>query len=162
MGFMKKFAGLFIGDDIEDEEEMNEEAVEGGNADEQIEQEASYTERETVRPAAPKAVELKVIRLSSYDSEIKRVADHLKSKKTVVLIIEDASAESARRIIDFLVGVTYTIGGQLKHITAGTYIVTPSNVAISNEQLEEAATMSAESESAGMSSSVGTSNIDQF
>ena len=24
MGFMKKFAGLFIGDDIEDEEEMNE------------------------------------------------------------------------------------------------------------------------------------------
>ncbi len=139
MGLMKKFAGLFMGDDIEDEEEINEESVQESDDDKAVE-EATSAEREAPK-SMPKAVELKVVRLSTYDSEIKRVADHLRTKKTVVLIMEDASAESARRIIDFLAGVTYTIGGQLKHITAGTYIVTPSNVAISSEQIQEAATI---------------------
>lgn len=56
------------------------------------------------------------------------VGDHLNQKKTVVLNLESANKETARRIIDFLSGVAYANQGQIKRVANNTFIITPSNV----------------------------------
>lgn len=61
-------------------------------------------------------------------SDAREIADHLIARKTVVLNLETATAENKRRIIDFLVGVAYANGGNLKPVANLTYIITPYNV----------------------------------
>ncbi len=56
------------------------------------------------------------------------VGDYLNQKKTVVLNLESTNKETARRIIDFLSGVAYANGGQIKRVANNTFIITPSNV----------------------------------
>lgn len=68
-------------------------------------------------------------------TDAKQIADHLLAKKTVVLNLETASAETKRRIIDFLVGVAYANGGSLKPVANMTYIITPYNVGFIGEDL---------------------------
>ena len=68
-------------------------------------------------------------------TDAKQIADHLMSKKTVVLNLETASPENKRRIIDFLVGVAYAQGGSLKPVANMTYIITPYNVGFVGDDL---------------------------
>jgi len=68
-------------------------------------------------------------------TDAKQIADHLISKKTVVLNLETASPDNKRRIIDFLVGVAYANGGSLKPVANLTYIITPYNVGFIGEDL---------------------------
>ncbi len=56
------------------------------------------------------------------------VGDHLNNKRTVVLNLESASKEEARRLVDFLSGVAYANNGQIKRVAAKTFIITPYNV----------------------------------
>ena len=67
--------------------------------------------------------------------DAKPIADHLISRKTVVLNLEKASPENRRRIIDFLVGVSYAISGSLKPVANLTYIITPYNVGFIGDDL---------------------------
>ncbi len=65
------------------------------------------------------------------------LADHLREKRTVVLNLENASKDIARRLIDFLSGAAYALDGKIRRVAGGTYIVTPSNVDLMGEQSEE-------------------------
>lgn len=65
------------------------------------------------------------------------VADHLNAKKTVVLNLEQTSKDVARRLIDFLCGVAYANNGQMKRVASNTYIITPYNVDIMGDLLDE-------------------------
>lgn len=58
------------------------------------------------------------------------IADHLNAKRTVVLNLEAASKDVARRLIDFLSGVAYANQGQLKRVANSTFIITPFDVDI--------------------------------
>ena len=68
-------------------------------------------------------------------TDAKAIADHLISRKTVVLNLETASPENRRRIIDFLVGVSYAISDSLKPVANLTYIITPYNVGFIGDDL---------------------------
>lgn len=63
-------------------------------------------------------------------ADAKKIADHLMNHKTVVLVLEEASDATRRRVIDFLVGVAYAQDGNLKPIANQTYIVTPHDVGL--------------------------------
>ncbi len=65
------------------------------------------------------------------------VADHLNSKHTVVLNLESTNKEVSRRLIDFLSGVAYANNGQIKRVANSTYIITPYNVNIMGDLLDE-------------------------
>lgn len=82
------------------------------------------------------ALQMKVIRPDSFAC-VSQIADHLLSQRTVVLNLEATNKETARRLIDFLSGVAYSIDGSLKRIANNAYIITPSNVDVSGEQLRE-------------------------
>ena len=43
----------------------------------------------------------------------------------------------AKRLIDFLSGVAYANGGQLKRVANNTFIITPYNVGISGDLIDE-------------------------
>ena len=63
------------------------------------------------------------------------VADHLNSKHTVVLNLESTTPDVTRRIIDFLGGVAYANGGNIKPVANNTFIITPYNVGFVGEDL---------------------------
>ncbi len=61
-------------------------------------------------------------------SESQQIADHLKKRNTVVVNMKRVTAEQAKRIIDFLSGTVYAIGGDLQKIGVGIFLCTPRNV----------------------------------
>lgn len=65
------------------------------------------------------------------------IADHLNAKKTIVLNLEQTSKDVSRRLIDFLCGVAYANNGQMKRVANNTYIITPYNVDIMGDLLDE-------------------------
>ncbi|MDD4774677.1 MAG: cell division protein SepF [Eubacteriales bacterium] len=79
------------------------------------------------------SLELKVIRPDRWEN-VNQIADHLINHRTVVLNLEAANKETARRMIDFLLGVVYTIEGDIKKVANNTWVITPSNVDLSQEQ----------------------------
>ncbi len=72
-------------------------------------------------------MELKVVRPESME-EIFTIADYLIDGCTVVLNLEILDRVSVTRMLDFLNGVTYTTGGEVKNVSQGTYIITPSGI----------------------------------
>ncbi len=65
------------------------------------------------------------------------IADHLRERRTVVLNLESTQKEIARRLVDFLSGVAYALEGKIKKISAATYIITPFNVDIIGDLIDE-------------------------
>ncbi len=63
-------------------------------------------------------------------SESQQIADHLKNRNTVVVNLKRVTAAQAKRIIDFLSGCVYSIGGKMQNIGVGIYLCTPKNVNI--------------------------------
>lgn len=65
------------------------------------------------------------------------VADHLNARRTVVLNLEATNKEVSRRLVDFLTGVTYANNGTIKRVASNIFIITPHNVDIVGDILEE-------------------------
>jgi len=74
-------------------------------------------------------IELKVVRPESIE-EIFTIADHLLNGCTVVLNLEMLDGDVVTRMLDFLNGVTYTQGGEIKNVSQDTYIITPDGINI--------------------------------
>ena len=65
------------------------------------------------------------------------IADHLNERRTVVLNLESTNKEISRRLVDFLSGVAYANGGQIKKVANSTFIITPYNVDIEGDLIDE-------------------------
>ena len=65
------------------------------------------------------------------------IADHLRDKRTVVLNLESANKDDARRMVDFLSGAAYAQEGKIKKVAVATYIITPYNVDIIGDLIDE-------------------------
>ena len=65
------------------------------------------------------------------------IADQLNAKRTVVLNLESTNKEVSRRLVDFLSGVAYANNGQIKRVANSTFIITPYNVDIMGDLLDE-------------------------
>jgi len=61
-------------------------------------------------------------------SESQAIADHLKARNSVVVNLKRVTSAQAKRIIDFLSGCIYAIGGNMQKIGVGIYLCTPKNV----------------------------------
>ena len=65
------------------------------------------------------------------------IADHLRDRRSVLMNLETTAKDTARRLIDFLSGVAYAMGGKIKKVSANTYIITPSSVNLMGELMDE-------------------------
>lgn len=69
--------------------------------------------------------------------EVGEVADILNEKRIVILNLETCPNDVSQRIIDFLYGVAYANHGDFKKVAGRAYIITPYNVPVSGELLDE-------------------------
>lgn len=61
-------------------------------------------------------------------SESQQIADHLKNRHTVVVNLKRVTTDQAKRIVDFLSGTIYAIGGDLQKIGGGIFLCAPKNM----------------------------------
>ena len=63
-------------------------------------------------------------------AEAQAIADHLKSRRAVVMNLQRMSTDQALRIVDFMSGTVYAIGGDIQKLGVRTFLCTPENVDI--------------------------------
>lgn len=69
-------------------------------------------------------------------SESQQIADYLKKHTAVVVNMKRVTPELARRIVDFLSGTLYAIGGDMQKLGGGIFLCTPSNVKVEGKITE--------------------------
>ncbi len=78
------------------------------------------------------SLELKIINPEEFQDVI-TVAENLIKGCTVVLNLEKLDVETIKRMLDFLHGVCFAIGGDVKFVSKSTYIITPRNIDVSDK-----------------------------
>ena len=143
MGLFDKIKG-FIGDpeeeddlDMEMDDEMdfvskNEDSTEAFSAS----TDTTKRNNKVVNIHATAQLQVVLVKPERFD-DASTVADHLNAKRTVVLNLESANKDVARRILDFLSGVAYANDGQIKKVANCTFSITPYNVGIMGDLLDE-------------------------
>ena len=70
-------------------------------------------------------------------SESQQIADYLKSRSAVVVNLKRVTPDQAKRIVDFLSGTIYAIGGDLQKLGGGIFLCTPNNVNVEGKISED-------------------------
>ncbi len=65
------------------------------------------------------------------------IADRIRERNAIVLNLENTQKDTTRRILDFLSGVTYALGGTVKRVSGNTFIITPAGVDFTGDGVEE-------------------------
>lgn len=146
MSFVDKIkTGLFGGEDDYDDQYIDD-APQMVNNNSGLGVGVDDAEDEPVEGAAKKnkvvnihaTTQLKVVLVKPERFEdASTIADHLNNKRTVVLNLESTNKEVSRRLVDFLSGVAYANNGQIKRVANSTFIITPYNVDIMGDLLDE-------------------------
>ena len=148
MGLVDKFKSFVGADDTYEDEMMDGDLIEDEDPSYGDQQQTAAEEparRQSAQPSSAgyqssasmgmsSAIELRVMKPTDYAS-VTQIADNLLARRTVVLNLEATNKDTARRLIDFLSGVAYSIQGQLKRVANNTFVITPNNVDVSGEQL---------------------------
>ncbi|MDO7905392.1 cell division protein SepF [Paenibacillus sp. JX-17] len=129
MGVMNKFMN-FLG--LQEEEEIvqqemidEEQEVETSNQDKRKNQRGSNV----VSIHSQKNVKVVLYEPRSYD-EAQEIADHIRSHRTVVVNLQRVRSDQAMRIIDFLSGTVYALGGGISKVGGNIFLCTPDTVEI--------------------------------
>lgn len=154
MALMEKVKGILgIPDDseLEEQEEMseeNDEIFDDAKSEEESKSGSIKTslfgksssgdlkQNKVVNIHTTTQLQVVLVKPEKFD-DARPVADHLNSKHTVVLNLESTNKDVSRRLIDFLSGVAYANNGQIKRVANSTYIITPYNVNIMGDLLDE-------------------------
>ncbi len=93
-----------------------------------------------IQPASPEKVSLKLLQPKSH-IEATKIADKLKEGCIVLLDISMLSNEQVHRLVDFLAGVAYVLGGEMIKTNKSTIVISPAGVDITGfaSDLEEPA-----------------------
>ena len=124
MSFLKKI----LGEDRDYNDEDNIEEVDSGNQNT-----SSFVSKPTTNQR-PKP-EFVLIKPDKRD-DIAMIADNLLNRKTVILNLELVTKDT-RRFVDFLSGVAYALGGQIKKVATGTFLIIPGGVEITGDIFDE-------------------------
>lgn len=148
MGFMdslKKLARPYSDEDEDDFDDYDdyEESAEPEPAPAQPKRSAFTAARSESRPAgrvvslnSNPQLQVVLVKPDRFDS-VSEIADNLRDRKAIVLNLEATNKDVARRLVDFLSGCAYALDGKIKKIAISTYLITPSNVDIVGDLMEE-------------------------
>jgi cell division inhibitor SepF len=83
--------------------------------------------------AAPVAARVHVVAPSRF-GDAKEIADRLKDNRPVIVNLQMAERDLQRRMIDFCSGVTYALSGEMEKVADQVFLLTPTNVKVSDEE----------------------------
>lgn len=141
MGLKSKFKRFF---ELEDEFLEVDEGMEEHFEDQETEHRSRSRGSQKKGQASQNVVSLqsvqkaaKVILLEprTYD-EAQDIADHLKARKAVIINLQRISHDQAKRVVDFLSGTVYAIGGDIQKLGSNIFLCTPDNVDVSGSITE--------------------------
>ena len=100
------------------------------------------------QPRAARPKEGKVVNLNGGQSQLvyvcperfetaAEIVDHLRGKRAVLINLETTPRDVTRRLVDFLSGAAYALDGKVKKIAANTYVITPPNVVLVGDLMDE-------------------------
>ncbi|MGI5838414.1 MAG: cell division protein SepF [bacterium] len=72
----------------------------------------------------------------SFD-EVQSIVDQLKNHKSIIVNVETIEKELAKRMVDFLSGATYALGGNMQKVSSGIFLFVPSNIEITGSMRDE-------------------------
>ena len=146
MGFLDELKRLThpYEDEMEDDYDEDEDVYEDEEEPEDVEPTPPPREEPPRRNSGGKVVNIHattqlqvvLVKPERYENA-SEIADHLRDKRTVVLNLEKTQKDVARRLLDFLSGVAYAQEGKIKKVALQTYIVTPYNVDIMGDLIDE-------------------------
>lgn len=136
MGFMDKIRD-FMGVPEEEYEEEEMPIINKNERYDQDHEETAASKRSKVLNIhATTQLQVVLVKPERFE-DASTIADHLSAKKTVVLNLESTNKDVSRRLVDFLSGVAYANNGQIKRVANSTFIITPYNVDILGDLLDE-------------------------
>lgn len=89
-----------------------------------------------LRSSSAAVLQVVLVKPDRFDS-VGDIATHLREKHAVVLNLESASKDVARRLVDFLSGCAYALDGKIKKVAVSTYIIAPYNVDLIGDLVDE-------------------------
>ena len=87
----------------------------------------AYAQPQQPRQEAPAQPKLLLVHPDKFE-QASDIADRIADRNAIVLNLENAPDAMTRRMLDFLSGVTYALGGKVKKVSGRTYIITPSGM----------------------------------
>lgn len=76
---------------------------------------------------AKEQVKMVLVEPRSYE-EVQEIADHLRSRRPVIINLQRVSPEQGKRIIDFLSGTVYALNGDIQKVGLNIFMCAPDNV----------------------------------
>ena len=121
-------------DDLDDDYETDtvESAEPETRAKREPAQRRGFERRSSTTQSGGGAMKVVIVRPEMFD-EVAGIADHLVQGKTVVLNLETANKDIARRIVDFMCGAAYALSCKLKKVANNTFIIVPEHTDIAGE-----------------------------
>lgn len=140
---MNKMMGwLGLEEDIETEEKedmldnMNMKEIEESNVEPIFNSSKKQNGSKVVNIHTASSAKVVIIKPSDYD-EAANIADNLRNRKIVVVNTTVLDSKVAQRLLDFISGASYALGAELQQIEKGVYILSPSNIEVSNDLKNE-------------------------
>ena len=131
-------------DDYDDEDELADEPAPapasrrsyGKSAAEPVRSVNTGNAGRVVNINATTQLQVVLVKPDRFD-QASEIADHLRDKQAVVLNLESTNKDVARRLVDFLSGCAYALDGKIKKVAISTYLITPYNVGVIGDLVEE-------------------------
>lgn len=137
MGLMEKVRNMLtVPDDEEYEDEEDMDIISKSNEKAAAPAESARRNNKVVNIHTTAQLQVVLVKPERFD-DASSIADHLNEKRTVVLNLESTNKDVSRRLVDFLSGVAYANNGQIKRVANSTFIITPYNVDIMGDLLDE-------------------------
>lgn len=122
-------------EDFDDFEESTEEVTKPSRSESFTPSKKASSDR-IVNIHATTQLEVAVVQPKAYE-DAREIADRLKSKKAVVINLEDMGKEDAIKVLDFVSGVVYALEGEIQKVSSGIFLIAPYNVSIASDIKDE-------------------------
>ena len=136
MGLMEKVKNMLTVPDDEEYEDDDMDDVITKKDEQSQSNDYSRKNNKVVNIHTTTQLQVVLVKPERFD-DASSIADHLNEKRTVVLNLESTNKDVSRRLVDFLSGVAYANNGQIKRVANSTFIITPYNVDIMGDLLDE-------------------------
>lgn len=130
MSMLQGLKSLFVGAD-----ELEQESEYQSIYDSKNDYEDTYGDsRREMKIASSPTLQIVLARPSDF-SEVKSIGGEINEQKTVLLNLETVKSEDAKRILDFISGVAYANGAEIKMMAQKTFAIMPRSVSFSGVDL---------------------------
>ena len=85
-----------------------------------------------VRPIPVSSAKPQVVIPADFN-DAQQLGDRFKNSQPVIINLQGADLDLARRVIDFASGLCYGLGGQMERVASQVYLLTPTDVEVSDE-----------------------------